>query len=132
MTQNDEAWGKIFDRLRLMPEIERHGFVYVSAEDIKKRATSGNPGSLPGRIPGIPDLMFSSRTNCPSFRLRMGNISFSGTIRRRLNYPLEKSLPKSLPRNTSRPRITVDMRASIYGIFLLNHRLSILRILYPC
>ncbi len=29
MTQNDEAWGKIFERLHLLPEIENHGFVYT-------------------------------------------------------------------------------------------------------
>ena len=30
MTQNDEAWGKIFERLHLLSEIEKQGFVYVS------------------------------------------------------------------------------------------------------
>jgi hypothetical protein len=29
MTQNDEAWENIFGRLRLLPEIERNGFIYV-------------------------------------------------------------------------------------------------------
>ncbi|MEI7858032.1 MAG: hypothetical protein WCH85_11095 [Methanomicrobiales archaeon] len=35
MTQNDEAWGKIFDSPPLLPEIERQGFVYVTADAIK-------------------------------------------------------------------------------------------------
>lgn len=35
MTQNDEAWEKIFERLPQIPEVERNGFVYVSADDIK-------------------------------------------------------------------------------------------------
>ncbi|MDO9033823.1 MAG: hypothetical protein Q7U51_01290, partial [Methanoregula sp.] len=35
MTQNDEAWGKIFVSLPLLPEIERQGFVYVTADEIK-------------------------------------------------------------------------------------------------
>ena len=46
MTQNDEAWGKIFDRLRLLPEIERHGFVYVSADDIKAASDKREPRLL--------------------------------------------------------------------------------------
>ena len=32
MTQNDEAEKKIFGRLPLIQEIERQGFVYVSAD----------------------------------------------------------------------------------------------------
>jgi hypothetical protein len=35
MTQNDEAWEKIFERVCLLPEIEKYGFVHVSAEVIK-------------------------------------------------------------------------------------------------
>jgi len=35
MTQNDEAWGKIFECLPLLPEIERAGFIYVTANEIK-------------------------------------------------------------------------------------------------
>lgn len=35
MTQNDEAWEKIFENLSLLPEIERQGFVYVTADAIK-------------------------------------------------------------------------------------------------
>jgi len=46
MTQNDEAWGKIFERLCLLPEIERHGFVYVSADDIKAASDKREPRLL--------------------------------------------------------------------------------------
>lgn len=46
MTQNDEAWGKIFERLRLLPEIERHGFVYVSADDLKAASDKREPRLL--------------------------------------------------------------------------------------
>jgi len=46
MTQNDEAWGKIFERLRLLPEIEKHGFVYVSADDIKAASDKREPRLL--------------------------------------------------------------------------------------
>jgi hypothetical protein len=46
MTQNDEAWAKIFDSLRLMPEIDRNGFVYISADDIKKAGDKREPRLL--------------------------------------------------------------------------------------
>jgi hypothetical protein len=46
MTQNDEAWEKIFEHLRLMPEIERDGFVYISADDIKKASDKREPRLL--------------------------------------------------------------------------------------
>lgn len=46
MTQNDEAWGKIFERLHLLPEIERQGFVYVSADDIKAASDKREPRLL--------------------------------------------------------------------------------------
>jgi len=46
MTQNDEAWAKIFERLPLFPEIERTGFVYVSAEDIKNASDKREPRLL--------------------------------------------------------------------------------------
>jgi hypothetical protein len=46
MTQNDEAWGKIFERLPLLPEIEQHGFVYVSADDIKAASDMREPRLL--------------------------------------------------------------------------------------
>ncbi len=46
MTQNDEAWGKIFERLPLLPEIEQHGFVYVSADDIKTASDMREPRLL--------------------------------------------------------------------------------------
>lgn len=46
MKLNDEAWEKIFERLHLMPEIERHGFVYVSADDIKKASDKREPRLL--------------------------------------------------------------------------------------
>ena len=46
MTQNDEAWGKIFERLRLLPEIEQHGFVYVNADDIKAASDKREPRLL--------------------------------------------------------------------------------------
>jgi hypothetical protein len=46
MTQNDEAWDKIFERLPLFPEIERTGFVYVSAEDIKNASDKREPRLL--------------------------------------------------------------------------------------
>jgi hypothetical protein len=36
MTQNDEAWGKIFDNLPLLPEIKHQGFVYITADEIKE------------------------------------------------------------------------------------------------
>lgn len=35
MTQNDEGWEKIFECLPLLTEIERAGFVYVTANEIK-------------------------------------------------------------------------------------------------
>jgi len=35
MRQNDGAWEKIFETLRLLPEISKHGFVYVTADEIK-------------------------------------------------------------------------------------------------
>jgi hypothetical protein len=49
MTQNDEAWGKIFDSLPLLPEIERQGFVYVTADAIKAAGSraSPSPSSMP-------------------------------------------------------------------------------------
>jgi hypothetical protein len=46
MTQNDEAWQKIFKRLSLLPEIERTGFVYVSADDIKEASDKREPRLL--------------------------------------------------------------------------------------
>ncbi len=46
MKQNDEAWGKIFERLHLLPEIEHHGFVYVSADDIKAASDKREPRLL--------------------------------------------------------------------------------------
>jgi len=46
MTQNDEAWGKIFERLHLLPEIKQHGFIYVSADDIKKASDMREPRLL--------------------------------------------------------------------------------------
>src|SRR5208337_2941931 len=46
MTQNDAAWEKIFERLPLMPEIERQGYVYVSADDIKKASDKREPRLL--------------------------------------------------------------------------------------
>jgi len=46
MTQNDAAWGKIFECLPLLPEIERQGYVYVSAEDIKKASDMREPRLL--------------------------------------------------------------------------------------
>jgi hypothetical protein len=46
MKLNDEAWGKIFDHLRLLPEIECHGFVYVSADDIKAASDKREPRLL--------------------------------------------------------------------------------------
>jgi hypothetical protein len=46
MTQNDEAWDKIFERLPLLPEIETSGFVYVSAEDIKNASDKREPRLL--------------------------------------------------------------------------------------
>lgn len=46
MTQNDEAWEKIFERLPLLPEIERQGFVYVSADDIKAASDKREPRLL--------------------------------------------------------------------------------------
>ena len=46
MTQNDAAWGKIFERLPLLPEIERQGYVYVSADDIKKASDKREPRLL--------------------------------------------------------------------------------------
>ena len=46
MTQNDEAWEKIFERLPLLTEIERHGFVYVSADEIKEASDKREPRLL--------------------------------------------------------------------------------------
>jgi len=46
MTQNDEAWAKIFDRLCLIPEIDRHGFVSINADDIKKAGYMREPRLL--------------------------------------------------------------------------------------
>jgi len=46
MTQNDEAWKKIFERLPLLQEIEKTGFVYVSADDIKAASDKREPRLL--------------------------------------------------------------------------------------
>lgn len=46
MTQNDTAWGKIFDRLPLLPTIEQHGFAYVSADEIKEASDKREPRLL--------------------------------------------------------------------------------------
>ena len=46
MKQNDEAWGKIFERLSLLPLIEKDGFVYVSADDIKAASDKREPRLL--------------------------------------------------------------------------------------
>jgi len=46
MTQNDEAWEKIFERLCLLPEIVKHGFVYVSADAIKAASDKREPRLL--------------------------------------------------------------------------------------
>jgi len=46
MTQNDAAWEKIFERLPLMPEIERQDYVYVSADDIKEASDKREPRLL--------------------------------------------------------------------------------------
>lgn len=46
MTQNDDAWGKIFERLPLVAAIEKAGFVYVTAEDIKKASDMREPRLL--------------------------------------------------------------------------------------
>ena len=36
MTKNDTAWAKIFDSLSLLPKIGQHGFVYITADEIKE------------------------------------------------------------------------------------------------
>jgi len=46
MTQNDEAWEKIFDRLPLLAVIEKQGFVFVSADDIKEASDKREPRLL--------------------------------------------------------------------------------------
>ncbi len=46
MKQNDEACGKIFERLHLLPEIEQQGFVYVSADDIRAESDKREPRLL--------------------------------------------------------------------------------------
>jgi len=46
MTQNDEAWDKIFEHLPLLSEIDKSGFVYVSAEDIKNASDKREPRLL--------------------------------------------------------------------------------------
>lgn len=46
MTQNDDAWGKIFERLPLVTAIEQAGFVYVTAEDIKRASDMREPRLL--------------------------------------------------------------------------------------
>ena len=46
MTQNDEAWEKIFERLPLLADIERQGFVFVSADDIKEASDKREPRLL--------------------------------------------------------------------------------------
>jgi len=46
MTQNDEAWEKIFKRLPLLPEIEKTGFVYVDADAIKSASDRREPRLL--------------------------------------------------------------------------------------
>jgi hypothetical protein len=49
MALNDEAWGKIFDRLCLFPEIKKHGFFSVSADDIKAASDKREPRLLAGQ-----------------------------------------------------------------------------------
>jgi len=46
MTQNDDAWGKIFNSLPLLSEIEKNGFVYVSAEQLKNASDKREPRLL--------------------------------------------------------------------------------------
>jgi hypothetical protein len=46
MTQNDEAWEKIFERLPLLLEIERQGFIYISADGIKEASDKREPRLL--------------------------------------------------------------------------------------
>jgi len=46
MTQNDDAWEKIFEHLPLLSEIDKSGFVYVSAEDIKNASDKREPRLL--------------------------------------------------------------------------------------
>ncbi len=46
MTQNDGAWKKIFESLPLLPEIERNGFVYVSADELKNASDRREPRLL--------------------------------------------------------------------------------------
>jgi hypothetical protein len=46
MSQNDEAWEKIFERLPLLEEIQRKGFVFVSADDIKEASDKREPRLL--------------------------------------------------------------------------------------
>lgn len=46
MTQNDDAWDKIFEGLHLLPEIEKHGFAYVTADAIKAASDKREPRLL--------------------------------------------------------------------------------------
>jgi hypothetical protein len=49
MALNDEAWEKIFTSLPLLDDIDRTGFVYVTADDIK-RASGGREPRLLAKI----------------------------------------------------------------------------------
>ena len=46
MTQNDDAWEKIFEHLPLFSEIDTSGFVYVSADEIKNASDKREPRLL--------------------------------------------------------------------------------------
>lgn len=46
MSQNDEAWEKIFERLPLLADIEQQGFVYITADDLKRTSDGREPRLL--------------------------------------------------------------------------------------
>lgn len=59
MTQNDEAWKKIFENLPLLTDIEREGFVLVSADDLKREG-GREPRLLAKLDTKSPDPRFSN------------------------------------------------------------------------
>ena len=102
MTQNDEAWGKIFERLPLLPEIERQGFVYVSADDIKEASDKREPRLLAKQDTKNSRPEVFKQNKLSILPVENGKyIIFRDESRENVLSPWKKFLPRFLPRNTS-------------------------------
>ena len=133
MTQNDEAWGKIFERLHLLPEIEHHGFVYVSADDIKTASDKREPRLLAKQDTRNSRPEVFKQNKLSILPVENGKYIIFRDESTGPTYPLDKILAE-VPAEEYQPSegLSAIPKASMCGTSLLNHRPSILRISYPC